>query len=157
MLEWISEYEQHPDPKDCEGIDYAAIYKSLAMLMQGEVPPQLNVASSKRMLQLFAMLQTKVRENAENVKTEVDYMSASSSRIHRASSSTNTADKSEFSFQRPSLINIPQDGYDFDKFLEMPGVNPLDLPHAMFSKELFERQSTKPVATVKKPATIDMI
>ena len=156
MLEWISEYEQHPDPKDCEDIDYAAIYKSFALLMQGEVPPQLNVATSRRILQLFAMLQTKVRENAENVKTEIDYMSACSSRIHRSTSSTSSVDKNDFSYQRPGLINIPPDGYDEAKFLEMPGVNPLDLPHSTFSKQLFERKSTKPVAVIKKPGTIDL-
>ena len=149
MLEWISEYEEHPDPEECGGIDYSAIYKSLAMLMQGEIPPQLNVATSRRLLQLFAMLQTKVRENAENVKTEVDYMSASSSRIHRASSTTNLVDRNDFPFQRSNLINIPEDGYDETKFLELPGVNPLDLPHATFSKQLFERQSSKPVAMIK--------
>ena len=156
MLEWISEYEAHPDPKDCDGIDYAAIYKSLAMLMQGEVPPQLNVASSRRLLQLFAMLQTKVRENAENVKSEIGYMSACSSRIHRTVPSTSSSENDVFSSQRSKLISIPQDGYDETKFLEMPGVNPLDLPHATFSKQLFERKSAKPLAMIRKPGTLDL-
>jgi hypothetical protein len=156
MLEWISEYEAHPDPKDCDGVDYAAIYKALAMLMQGEIPPQMNVASSRRVLQLFAMLQTKVRESAENVKSEKDYMSACSSRVHRTTPSTNNSDKSDFPFQSSRLISIPEGGYDETKFLEIPGVNPLDLPHATFSKPLFERKSAKPQQMIKKPGTLDL-
>ena len=156
MLEWISDYEAHPDPKDCDGVDYAAIYKALAMLMKGEIPPQMNVASSRRILQLFAMLQTKVRETAENVKLEKDYMAACSSRVHRRLPSTNTSEKSDMPFQSSKLISIPKDGYDEAKFLEMPGVNPLDLPHATFSKQLFERKSAKPEAMIKKPGTLDL-
>ena len=156
MLEWISEYEAHPDPKDCNGIEYAAIYKALAMLMKGEIPPQMNVASSRRVLQLFGMLQTKVRENAENVKSEKDYMAACSSRVHRMNTNSSTSEKSEFPFQSSRLISIPEGGYDETKFFEMPGVNPLDLPHATFSKELFEKRSSKPEAMIRKPGTLDL-
>ena len=156
MLEWISEYEAHPDPKDCDGVDYAAIYKALAMLMEGDIPPQMNVASSRRVLQLFGMLQTKVRETAESVKSEKDYMAACSSRVHRMNTTNNSSDKNEFPFQSSRLISIPEGGYDETKFLEMPGVNPLDLPHATFSKQLIEKSSAKPEAMIKKPGTLEL-
>ena len=156
MLEWISEYEAHPHPNDCDGVDYAAIYKGLAMLMQGEIPPAMNVASSRRILQLFAMLQTKVRETAESVKSEKDYMSACSSRIHRPNPSSYNSDKRDLPFHSSKLISIPEDGYDETKFLEIPGVNPLNLPHATFSKQLFEKCSAKPEAMIKKPGTLEL-
>jgi len=154
MLEWISKYEAHPDPEDCEGVDYAAIYKALAMLMQGDIPPKMNIATSRRILQLFSMLQRKVRETSEDVKTEKDYMAACSSRVYQPSSSTSKTGDSPF--QSPRSISIPVDGYDETKFLQMPGVNPLNLPHEIFSKPLFERSSSKPEAVIEKPGTIDL-
>ena len=154
MLEWISKYEAHPDPEDCEGVDYAAIYKALAMLMQGDIPPKMNIATSRRILQLFSMLQRKVRETSEDVKTEKDYMAACSSRVYQPSSSTSKVGDSPF--QSPKSISIPVDGYDETKFLQMPGVNPLNLPHEIFSKPLFERSSSKPEAVIEKPGTIDL-
>jgi hypothetical protein len=45
LLEYISEAETHPSPEDCDGVDYAAIYRALADLMQGDVPANLNTAS----------------------------------------------------------------------------------------------------------------
>ena len=154
MLEWISKYEAHPDPEDCEGVDYAAIYKALAMLMQGDIPPKMNIATSQRILQLFSMLQRKVRETSEDVKSEKDYMAACSSRVYQPSSSTSKTGDSPF--QSPRSISIPVDGYDETKFLQMPGVNPLNLPHEIFSKPLFERSSSKPEAVIEKPGTIDL-
>ena len=34
ILTWIAELEEHPDPADCGGVDYAAIYRYLAALCQ---------------------------------------------------------------------------------------------------------------------------
>ena len=124
--------------------------------MQGDIPPQMNVPSSRRVVQLFGMLQTKVRENAENVKSETEYMAACSSRVHRMNTIITPSDKSEFPGQSSRLITIPDDGYDEGRFFDMPGVNPLDLPHATFSKELFEKNSSKPQAVISKPGTIDL-
>ena len=45
LLDYISENEKHPSPEECGGVDYAAIYRALADLMQGDVPQKLNPAS----------------------------------------------------------------------------------------------------------------
>ena len=34
VLTWIAELEEHPDPGECGGVDYAAIYRYLAALCQ---------------------------------------------------------------------------------------------------------------------------
>ena len=125
------------------------------MLMQGEIPPQMNVASSRRVIELFGMLQTKVRESAEKIKPERDNLAACSSRVHR-SANNGPKEKSEFPFLGSRLINIPEGGYDEGKFFEMPGVNPLDMSREMFSKQLFEKCSGKPEATISKPGTLDV-
>ncbi len=44
LLDYIAENEKHPNIEDCGGVDYAAIYHTLADLMQGEAPPSLNDA-----------------------------------------------------------------------------------------------------------------
>ncbi len=34
MLEWIAQFEEHPDPIDCCGVDYKAIYLYLSALLE---------------------------------------------------------------------------------------------------------------------------
>ena len=34
-LRWIAEFEKHPDPGSCRGVDYAAIYRSIKSLDYG--------------------------------------------------------------------------------------------------------------------------
>lgn len=56
VLNWIADMESHPPPEDCNGVDYRAIYKYLALLCQGEVPPDLNPESSRRVSLLLPAL-----------------------------------------------------------------------------------------------------
>jgi len=62
MLDWISQYEDHPDPGDAEGVNYAAIYRHFAHLMTGDVPPDLDKPTADRVIQLFVTLKDSVRE-----------------------------------------------------------------------------------------------
>ena len=48
----ISRFEAHPPMATAESVDYAAIYGSLAELMQGEVPRDLNLATSLKILEM---------------------------------------------------------------------------------------------------------
>lgn len=34
ILQWIAQFEEHPDPADCFGVDYKAIYSYLASLLE---------------------------------------------------------------------------------------------------------------------------
>ena len=67
MLEWIAEHEA-ADPEvgtsaeAAEGVDYGAIYRHLAHLMTGDVPPDLNKATADRIIQLFVTLKEAVKE-----------------------------------------------------------------------------------------------
>ena len=72
MLEWIAEYEEHPPPDQCGGVDYKAIYRWLACLCQGEAPPDLNSASSLRVRRLFSRLAKTVA--GEGLEKETDYL-----------------------------------------------------------------------------------
>lgn len=56
MFKWFAAFEHHPDPAANGGVDYPSIYRCLACLMHGFVPPQLNTPSAavlKRHLELF--------------------------------------------------------------------------------------------------------
>jgi len=56
LLNWIADMEPHPDPSECGGVDYAAIYKYFALLCEGEAPPDLNRATSLRVSRLMPLL-----------------------------------------------------------------------------------------------------
>ena len=34
ILEWIAQFEEHPDPADCCGVDYKAIYLYISELFE---------------------------------------------------------------------------------------------------------------------------
>ena len=34
ILEWIAQFEEHPDPADCCGVDYKAIYLYISALLE---------------------------------------------------------------------------------------------------------------------------
>ena len=53
LFEWIAEFETHPEPSRCCGVDYASIYQYLAALMEGQVPRQLDPPSASKLLQMF--------------------------------------------------------------------------------------------------------
>jgi len=56
MLNWIADLEPHPDPEECGGVDYAAIYRYFALLCEGEAPPDLDGPTSERVSRLLPMI-----------------------------------------------------------------------------------------------------
>jgi len=70
LLDWIAELEPQPDPAQCGGVDYAALYRYLALLCRGEAPPDLPAASSRRLARLLASLNTTVSHAATERETE---------------------------------------------------------------------------------------
>ena len=56
VLEWIAEHEDHPKPEECNGVDYRAIYRHLAHLMTGDIPPTpTSEATAQRILQVVCV------------------------------------------------------------------------------------------------------
>ena len=72
LLDWVAEYEEQPAPDQCGGVDYAAIYRWLGCLCQGEAPPDLNSASSLRVRRLFSRLAKTVA--GEGLEKETEYL-----------------------------------------------------------------------------------
>ena len=70
LLDWIAELEPQPDPAQCGGVDYAALYHYLALLCRGEAPPDLPAASSRRLARLLASLNNIVTNAATERETE---------------------------------------------------------------------------------------
>lgn len=67
MMELISRYEAHPPMNTPEDVDYGAIYRALAELMRGEVPRDLNAATSQKMSQLMSKLLLYVQANSRQL------------------------------------------------------------------------------------------
>ena len=58
-LSVIINEEKHPNPEDCDGIDYKEIYKYIHDIMIGEVPKDVNEATAQKILEMMSEL----REN----------------------------------------------------------------------------------------------
>ena len=74
FFQWIADYEKQPLPTECGGVDYAAIYRWLAHLCQGEAPPDLDSASSLRVRRLFSRLAKTVAGDGPELVGETDYL-----------------------------------------------------------------------------------
>ena len=64
LFEWIAEFETHPEPSQCCGVDYASIYQYLAALMEGQVPRQLDPPSASKLLQMFQQVTKTISQSA---------------------------------------------------------------------------------------------
>lgn len=116
-LNWIADGEQHPNPEECGGIDYAAIYRYLAVLCEGEVPPDLNPASAARISILLSQMCEMVRDTS--LAQEVEYL-----RNYRG-----TFTRFRGSGSRP----VPPEAGNLLRGLSaVPGLNPLQLHPELF-------------------------
>ena len=52
----IADEEKHPDPQDCDGVDYQGIYEYVLSIMAGEVPKEINGSTAEKILQMMAEL-----------------------------------------------------------------------------------------------------
>lgn len=64
IIEYIAKFENHPDPQDCDGIDYSAIYSYIATLLKGHIPKQLNPASASKLCCMFSELTNIICQSA---------------------------------------------------------------------------------------------
>ena len=129
VLEWIANHEDHPDPEECGGIDYKAIYLHLAHLMTGDVPPDANHATSQRIIDLFVTLRQKVRDVKSALAPEMAHLS---SKFHDDSIS-NTVSKGG----KPKMTLDVQHADTEDH--QLPGVDPLDLKPKFYDKKIIQK------------------
>ena len=52
----IADEEKHPNPQDCDGVDYQGIYEYILSIMAGEVPKEINGPTAEKILQMMAEL-----------------------------------------------------------------------------------------------------
>jgi len=120
LLNWIADMEPHPDPTECSGVDYAAIYRYFALLCQGEAPPDLNRATSLRVSRLLPMLVQILGQM--DLQKETHYLE---------------------SYRGPFTKYRWEEGFDHNSkesknIIELgriPGMNPLNLHPEMFTKK----------------------
>jgi len=120
LLTWIADLEPQPDPAECGGVDYAAIYRYFALLCEGEAPPDLNRATSLRVSRLLPMLSQILGQM--DLEKETHYLE---------------------SYRGPFTKYRWEEGFDHDSqecknIIELgriPGINPLNLHPEMFTKK----------------------
>lgn len=119
MLRWIAELEDHPDPAECGGVDYAAIYRWLALLCEGEAPPDLDPVTSLRVSRLLPMLVT-ILEGTDLTR-ETEYLTSYRGPFTKFRSSESTD-------------SLRKDAQNLEQLSVIPGLNPLGFPVEFFSK-----------------------
>jgi len=110
LLNWVAEMEPMPPPSQCGGVDYPAIYRYLALLCQGEAPPDLSPASTLRVASLLPHL-TQLIEGVDLTK-ETQYLS------NYRGPFTKYRYEDSFNFGT-------KDVRDVEELSKVPGMNPL--------------------------------
>jgi len=126
MLEMVAEYEKHPSPDQCGGVDFAAIYRWLGCLCEGEAPPDLNSASSLRVRRLFSRLAKTV--SGEGLEKETDYL--------KEFRGPHTKYQTGKDWEPGSMSAL-----NMAKVVGVPGLNPLGLHTELFTAKETPRPS----------------
>lgn len=134
-LRMIAEFEKHPEPEDCGGIDYASIYRYFGHLCEGEVPPDLNPESAARVTRLLSDLSALVQK--ESLEKETKYLENYRGPFTRFRSAEN------FDPNTPNNTQLGELG-------SVPGMNPLNFPLEMFCQRPVD-PSKLAVAVISPP------
>ena len=126
MLTWIAELEEHPDPSECGGVDYAAIYRYLAALCQGEAPPDLDGATSARASRILPSLITAIQGIGEKETAYLDnYRGRHTKYRYEDSFSCNSQ-----AVREVEVLN------------RLPGINPLNFHPELLANKILPKLST---------------
>jgi len=126
VLTWIAELEEHPDPADCGGVDYAAIYRYLAALCQGEAPPDLDPATSARASRILPSLKTAIQGLGEKEEAYLDNYRGRHTKYRYEDS---------FNFNSKSVREV-------EALSKIPGLNPLGFHPELLADRLLPKLST---------------
>merc|ERR1711974_213695 len=126
VLTWIAELEEHPDPADCSGVDYAAIYRYLAALCQGEAPPDLDPATSARASRILPSLTTAIQGLGEKEEAYLDNYRGWHTKYRYEDS---------FNFNSKAVREV-------EALSKVPGLNPLGFHPELLADRLLPKLST---------------
>merc|ERR1719430_324927 len=126
MLTWIAELEELPDPSECGGVDYAAIYRYLAALCQGEAPPDLDGATSARASRILPSLITAIQGLGEKEEAYLDNYRGRHTKYRYEDS---------FNFNSKAAREV-------EAVSKIPGLNPLGFHPELLADRLLPKLST---------------
>lgn len=126
-LSVIINEEKHPDPEQCQGVDYAQIYKFLHDILNGELPKEpTNKATASKILELMAELREMVALAKPSITDELTMLE-------------------RYTIRDLAAHNLPFAGKCQDKTIEAlaetPKINPLQIPASFFSKKILRKES----------------
>lgn len=126
VLTWIAEMEEHPDPVDCGGVDYAAIYRYLAALCQGEAPPDLDPATSARASRILPSLTAAIQGLGEKEEAYLDNYRGRHTKYRYEDS---------FNFNSKAVREV-------EALSKIPGLNPLGFHPELLADRLLPKLFT---------------
>ena len=119
--------EKHPDPKDCNGVDYAEIYKFILDLLNGDLPKQLNEATSLKIMEMMNVLKDAVINTEQNTIEERELLE-------------------KYAIRDVAGLNAPFEGKCTDSQIEvvarMPKINPLAISSTFWTKPILRKESS---------------
>ena len=136
-LSVIINEEKHPKPEDCNGIDYAEIYRYIYSLINGDLPKQPNQETAQKIMEMMNELKDTVLSatSNENFKQEQVLLERYTMRDINTLSGP-FLDK----FTHQAIKNL----------CAMPKMNPLNLPPALFSKKFLSKESKSTESSAQK-------
>lgn len=126
-LSVIINEEKHPDPEDCDGVDYKGIYQYILDCMNGEVPKKLNPKSAEKVQEMLSELRESAIEAKPKIKEEMDTLEQYTRRDVIALNS-----KFKSSEDR-----------DMQKLCSLGKVNPLNISSSFFTKKVVIKEQNR--------------
>ena len=121
----ISE-EKHPKPEDCQGVDYAQIYKFIYDLSNGDLPKEPNPETARKILEMANEVNNLVKLFDNQIGEEKSLLERFTLRdIHVLNQ--------DFKIEDPEM----------EKLSNMPKINPLKISSSLFSKVMIRKESSQ--------------
>ena len=136
-LSVIINEEKHPKPEDCNGVDYAEIYRYIYSLINGDLPKQPNEETAQKIMEMMNELKNTVLSSKSNGNFQQEQILLERYTLR----DINTLSGPFLDKSTHLAIKI---------LCAMPKVNPLNLPPALFSKKCLSKESKSTESSAQK-------
>lgn len=123
---YISKYENHPSPQNCNGVDYRAMYEYLYCMLSGYPGKALNPETAAYVLDSLNDLAVEIRERGMQKETFfLDRVQRISGQLRQYGGKTKQTESDSDSISPEAA---------FKNFMKTESVNPLNIPISLLKK-----------------------
>ncbi|XP_071445000.1 uncharacterized protein [Hetaerina americana] len=124
---YISRYEPHPDPKDCDGVDYAAMYEFMYLAINGYPVKAVTPETAAALLNALEKLSEDIKKYGD--QQEQEFLSKVKRIVY-----VENATRRHYGKKKVATSEGP-----IKSLMDVKGFNPLNIPYEMLKKKSNEQ------------------